>query len=490
MGVCTSRIAGQFEDILDAPSIKCKAMIDQCSAFDGGATVIDHHVHILGLGTGGTGCMVHPKMQSNFNLFHSTKLSIFMKASGVTDESIGDQQYVERLLLCQQAAPCFGRLCLLAFSHCYADNGELDMAGTGLSTPNAYILQLHRDNPTSTWPVGSVHPYKTDAVRELVALADVGVRMIKWLPNSMNINPADPRCLPFYEVMRARGMTLLSHTGEEHSVDAGGVEQALGNPLLLRYPLNAGVTVIAAHCATEGVNPDLDFFCIKGKKKPKVENFDLFMRIMGEPQYDGLLFGDISAIIAFRRVGRYTKELLEASHIHHRLCYGSDYPVPCVNMVVHTSKLAKLGFLTTTEAETLNEVYRHNPLMFDLAVKRCLKSPDDPTIKFPDHIFTRNLYGCAPVADEPADAKDLQESEGAMGEGAVGEDCPGDAALNDDSGQGAGNGMIVDPQCEMCVDTSSSKPPTKWSTIYRGPEPPCFIAHALTDIDVDAVTMD
>ena len=56
------------------------------------------------------------------------------------------------------------------------------------------------------------------------------------------------------------------------------------------------------------------------------------------------------------------------------------------------------------------------------------------------------MYGCAPVADEPADAKDLQESEGAMGEGAVGEDCPGDAALNDDSGQGAGNGMIVDPQ--------------------------------------------
>ena len=141
--------------------------------------------------------MVHPKMQSNFNLFHSTKLSIFMKASGVTDESIGDQQYVERLLLCQQvplaivacsavrpsslpgalqAAPCFGRLCLLAFSHCNADNGELDMAGTGLSTPNAYILQLHRDNPTSTWPVGSVHPYKTDAVPRS--------QLLHWLASS------------------------------------------------------------------------------------------------------------------------------------------------------------------------------------------------------------------------------------------------------------------------------------------------------------------
>lgn len=49
--------------------------------------------------------------------------------------------------------------------------------------------------------------------------------------------------------------------------------------------------------------------------------------MMADPKYDGLLFGDISAIIAFRRVGRYTKELLEATHIHHRLVYGSDYPV-------------------------------------------------------------------------------------------------------------------------------------------------------------------
>eukprot|EP00658_Telonema_sp_P-2_P083771 TRINITY_DN9160_c0_g3_i1.p1 TRINITY_DN9160_c0_g3~~TRINITY_DN9160_c0_g3_i1.p1 ORF type:complete len:296 (-),score=54.47 TRINITY_DN9160_c0_g3_i1:1046-1933(-) len=266
-------------------------------------------------GAGGTGCSVHPKMQS-CNPWMSTKLSIFMAASGVSDRGSADQQFVDRLLDLQGAAPVFGRLCLLAFCPDYNDEGALDMAATGLHTPNDYILQLHADNPERTWPVGSVHPYMPDAAQELERLADQGVRMIKWLPNSMNINLRDPRCRPVFKVMRQRGMVLLCHTGDENSVDAGGVTNQYGNPLLLRSALDAGVTVIAAHCGTEGSNLDLDS---DDTNSPKVDNFDLFIRLMAEPKYDGLLYGDISAIICFRRVGRYTMELLEHKEIHHRL---------------------------------------------------------------------------------------------------------------------------------------------------------------------------
>lgn len=76
--------------------------------------------------------------------------------------------------------------------------------------------------------------------------------------------------------MHELNMVLLCHVGEEHSIDAGGLDQSLGNPLKLRAyafepgrflspsqmfdysPLNAGVKVIAAHCASEGENIDLD----------------------------------------------------------------------------------------------------------------------------------------------------------------------------------------------------------------------------------------
>lgn len=63
----------------------------------------------------------------------------------------------------------------------------------------------------------------------------------------MNINPADPRCVPCYEVMKKYGMALLSHTGEEKAVEAEAL-QRWGNPLLLRHPLDHGVKGSLSFC--------------------------------------------------------------------------------------------------------------------------------------------------------------------------------------------------------------------------------------------------
>ena len=62
------------------------------------AKVLDTHVHVVGLGTGGTGCTVGARMQSMSNPAEYLKFSIYLNASGVADLSRADQQYVERLL--------------------------------------------------------------------------------------------------------------------------------------------------------------------------------------------------------------------------------------------------------------------------------------------------------------------------------------------------------------------------------------------------------
>ena len=49
-------------------------------------------------------------------------------------------------------------------------------------------------------------------------------------------------------------MILLVHVGEEHSVDAGFLDNSLGNPLKLIPALDIGVRIIAAHLASEGHN--------------------------------------------------------------------------------------------------------------------------------------------------------------------------------------------------------------------------------------------
>jgi len=109
-------------------------------------------------------------------------------------------------------------------------------------------------------------------------------------------------------------MVLLSHTGKEHTVDGGELRQEYGNPLMLRAPLDRGVQVIAAHCGSRGFATDLDDPGLR-----TVPSLSLFFRLMDEPKYDGLFFGDISALTSFKRVAGALPQILNRKDIHHRL---------------------------------------------------------------------------------------------------------------------------------------------------------------------------
>jgi len=182
--------------------------------------------------------------------------------------------------------------------------------------------------------------------------------------------------------MKELDLILLSHGGEEKAVEAEE-DQKLGNPLLLRRALEHGVKVIVAHCAGLGQNEDLE-----AADKRLTDNFDLFMRLMDEPRYEGLVFGEISAMTQFNRAEKLTT-LLERDELHHRLVNGSDYPLPAVNIVIRTKILAKQGYITTSERNLLNEIYDYNPLLFDFVLKRTIKLPGTSK-RFPAPMFMVN----------------------------------------------------------------------------------------------------
>jgi predicted TIM-barrel fold metal-dependent hydrolase len=193
--------------------------------------------------------------------------------------------------------------------------------------------------------------------------------MVKWLPNAMGMNPADELCDPFYQKMKELGLVLLSHGGEEKAVEAEE-DQKLGNPLLLRRALDHGVKVIVAHCAGLGLNEDLD-----DPKRKLTDNFDLFLRLMKEKRYEGLVFADISAMTQFNRCLRPLATILSREDLHERLVNGSDYPLPAVNVLIRTGTLAKHGYITRAERAGLNEIYDYNPLLFDFVLKRTIRLP-------------------------------------------------------------------------------------------------------------------
>ena len=332
--------------------------------------VLDSHVHVVGLGCGGTGCQVGERLQSMFNPMEALKFSIYLEASGVTELSHADQQYIERLAALINGQTPHGRALLFAFDQVYDERGQAVPAASEFFTPNDYVLSLVKASPELFVACASVHPYRVDALEALEKAVADGAVSVKWLPNAMGIDPSSAKCDAFYEAMVRLQLPLITHAGEEKAVHAEEA-QRLGNPLHLRRPLEHGVKVIVAHCASLGQNPDLD-----ASGAPWVDNFDLFARLLEDPKFDGLLYGDLSAIAQVNRIGRPLRYLLEHPEVHRRLINGSDYPLPAINVLMQTGAMVEGGFITEDERRWLNEIDQHNPLLFDFVTKRTLHLGD------------------------------------------------------------------------------------------------------------------
>jgi predicted TIM-barrel fold metal-dependent hydrolase len=346
--------------------------------------LIDHHVHIAGLGVGGTKAFVNPKMLTWRHPFHRLKLKVYMSSAGVSDEDNADPQAAARLASLVTSIKDHGKHRLLAFDKNYRKDGSVNLEKTEFYVPNEYVFELAERYPDLFVPNISVNPYRPDAIEELEKWARRGARIVKWLPNAMGIDPSDPKCDSFYQKMRDLDLILLSHGGEEKAVEAEE-DQKLGNPLLLRRALDHGVRVIVAHCAGLGSNEDLD-----SKERKQIENFDLFLRLMDDKRYEGLLFGEISAMTQFNRSGKPLRTMLAREDLHERLVNGSDYPLPAVNLLIRTRPLVKQGYINNSEAESLKEIYDYNPLLFDFVLKRTLRLPGTSR-SFPASIFMANL---------------------------------------------------------------------------------------------------
>jgi predicted TIM-barrel fold metal-dependent hydrolase len=108
--------------------------------------------------------------------------------------------------------------------------------------------------------------------------------------------------------MQELKIPLLTHTGSEKSFTR--TDDKLADPFLLRSALDEGVTVIAAHCASNGNNDG----------QPNLER--LLTLIDEYPN----LYADISSLTQANRIGHLPR-ILGHTAIHDRLMYGTDMPI-------------------------------------------------------------------------------------------------------------------------------------------------------------------
>lgn len=264
---------------------------------------IDAHVHVVGNGSGGSGCWIRlsawRRPMAGLMLRHAR-----LPASALTGDL--ERIYAERLLEMVRGSS-LGAVVILAQEKVHDDQGRpVENAGS-FYVPNDYVLTLSQQHEEFL-PAVSIHPARADALDELERCLAAGAAMMKCLPNCQNINCSDARFTAFWERMAEARLPLLAHTGGEHTLPI--VRPEYSDPRTLRLPLECGVNVIAAHCATKSGIRDPEYFHVFAEMTRRYPN----------------LYGDNSAFTVPIR-GRHVRECTRSPLVE-RLIHGSDFPVP------------------------------------------------------------------------------------------------------------------------------------------------------------------
>ena len=298
--------------------------------------VVDIHMHLIGESPS-NGCYLGPRARKS--LSYKMLVPFLDIDRNISSDEI-DRQYVA--MLKQQvestSVPYYG--ILLAMDGVYNENGEMDYDRTPFYVPNEYLFKVCSESDRF-FPWASVNPNRKDALHELEKVIENGAVLIKWLPNSQNINPSDSSHIPFYRILTDKNIPLLVHGGKEYSVPVE--DQSLGNPDHLILPLEEGVSVIVAHCADTG-----------GDKRGKY--FDRFLQML--KNYPNL-YGDISSL-SFLHKTLKLRYFLNHPKLFDRLYYGSDFPLISTPLVSAFYFLGKLSLKEMFQIEAIENDLENN----------------------------------------------------------------------------------------------------------------------------------
>ncbi|HZJ37724.1 MAG TPA: amidohydrolase family protein [Chthoniobacterales bacterium] len=301
---------------------------------------IDSHVHMVGNGFAGSSGWLR------LNGWYRWLAGFMLRQLGVSATALeGDLEgiYAEHLVkLIRESS--MDSVVLLSHERVHDSDGTPREDLGSMFVPNDVVLGLAKNFPEFLAGV-SIHPARTDALEELERCIEAGAVLMKCLPNCQNIDFSEKRFQRFWERMAETRLPLLAHTGGEHTVPV--VNAALADPRLLRFPLECGVTVIAAHCGTRSGAFDPDYF-------------DIWVGMLRDfPN----LYGDISAMVSLNRCGHLHDCLGE--EIAPRILHGSDFPVPVLG-----HRLWMQGWIDRATFRRCQDL--RNPLERDWQFKRAL----------------------------------------------------------------------------------------------------------------------
>jgi len=266
---------------------------------------IDVHMHLAGTGCCNSGIRMSPWFQRRYTY----KLLRFKLR--ISDEQLRttvDNDWPKRMSdLIAASQIDYG--VVLGFDGVFNLDGSERTDKLQMSIPSNWVFDVCKKY-RNLLPGPSINPYKKGALEELKYCIENGAVLIKWLPCTQDINPADVRIDDFYAALAQAKVPLLVHMGGERTFHT--VNEHYNDVRLLRRPLELGVKVICAHTATR----------IQGSSE--VDRTDELLTLLREFPNLWVDNSGLCTPVRFQHVPRLAK----IDIVEQRTLYGSDWPVP------------------------------------------------------------------------------------------------------------------------------------------------------------------
>jgi len=101
--------------------------------------IVDMHCHVAGIGAGGSGCFVSPKLRD------SRSFTIYLRAFGVSRKELeekGDGLVADRVSEALAQSKYVSQAVMLALDGVVGSDGMLDTNRTEVYVPNEYVFAL------------------------------------------------------------------------------------------------------------------------------------------------------------------------------------------------------------------------------------------------------------------------------------------------------------------------------------------------------------
>ncbi len=190
---------------------------------------------------------------------------------------------------------------------------------------NEDLLGLYRRAPELVIPFMSVNPLRPDAVERVERYAALGFKGVKFLQNYWGVDTRDARFTPFFRKLAELKLPLVVHIGSESSVLSDAACEGIE---MLEGPLDAGVTVVAAHMGLS-YSPRHP---LRALSRDPAHFGPYYRPLLAMLARHENLYADISAILTPVRA-RALPHLATRTQIHHKLLFGTDFPVPFTTVI-------------------------------------------------------------------------------------------------------------------------------------------------------------